>query len=381
MAEKRLVNQKLLRCGYTTGTCAAAASKAAVAMLFKQETMDSVAITTPNQTDLIIDVLNPQFNDNEASCSIEKDSGDDPDITNGILVSSKVTLLPDSSEIIIEGGKGVGKITKGGLDQPVGMSAINSVPRKMIRDSLNELAMQYNYKGGFHVLISVPKGEEIAKKTFNPELGIIDGISILGTTGIVEPMSAKALADSIKVEISVIAAESNESILIFLGNFGKKFTEEDLNLSTKPGIMCSNFIDVALDSSVEFGFRNILLVGHIGKFVKLGIGMFNTHSHNGDGRIETLLSCALDAGANIEILKEIQKCVTTNAVLDILYENGLLDRTMEVLNERIGHNIDRRIPEGINVGFICFANTGEYSGVLFESDNVDDLKELWKKWK
>ena len=379
MAEKRLVNQKLLRCGYTTGTCAAAASKAAVAMLFKQESMDSVAITTPNQTDLIIDVLNPQFNDNVASCSIEKDSGDDPDITNGILVSSKVTLLPDSSEIIIEGGKGVGKVTKGGLDQPVGMSAINSVPRKMIKDSLNELAMQYNYKGGFHVLISVPKGEEIANKTFNPELGIVGGISILGTTGIVEPMSAKALADSIKVEISVIAAESNESILIFLGNFGKKFTEEDLNLSAKPGIMCSNFIDVALDSSVEFGFKNILLVGHIGKFVKLGIGMFNTHSHNGDGRIETLLSCALEAGANIEILKDIQKCVTTNAVLDILYENDLLDKTMEVLNDRIQHNIDRRVPEDINVGFICFANTGEYSGVLFESENVDNLKRLWKK--
>ena len=379
MAEKRLVNQKLLRCGYTTGTCAAAASKAAVAMLFKQESMDSVAITTPNQTDLIIDVLNPQFNDNVASCSIEKDGGDDPDITNGILVSSKVTLLPDSSEIIIEGGKGVGKVTKGGLDQPVGMSAINSVPRKMIKDSLNELAMQFNYSGGFHVLISVPEGEEIAKKTFNPELGIVGGISILGTTGIVEPMSAKALADSIKVEISVIAAESNESILIFLGNFGKKFTEEDLNLSTKPGIMCSNFIDVALDSSVEFGFKNILLVGHIGKFVKLGIGMFNTHSHNGDGRIETLLSCALDAGANIEILKEIQKCVTTNAVLDILYENDLLDKTMEILNERIQHNIDRRVPDDINVGFICFANTGEYSGVLFESENVNDLKRLWKK--
>ena len=378
MTEKRLVNQKLLRCGYTTGTCAAAASKAAVAMLFKQESMDSVAITTPNQTDLIIDVLNPQFKDNVASCSIEKDSGDDPDITNGILVSSKVTLLPDSSEIIIEGGKGVGKVTKGGLDQPVGMSAINSVPRKMIKDSLNELAMQYNYKGGFHVLISVPKGEEIAKKTFNPELGIVGGISILGTTGIVEPMSAKALADSIKVEISVIAAESNESILIFLGNFGKKFTEEELNLSTKPGIMCSNFIDVALDSSVEFGFKNILIVGHIGKLVKLGIGMFNTHSHNGDGRIETLLSCALEAGADIEILNEIQKCVTTNAVLDILYENDLLTKTMGVLNGRIGHNIDRRIPEDINVGFICFANTGEYSGVLFESENADGLKSLWK---
>ena len=379
MSDRRLVNQKLLRCGYTTGTCAAAASKAATAMLFSKEIMSSISITTPNQTDLVIDVLNPQFSDNAASCSIEKDSGDDPDITNGILVSSKVTLCPDSPDIIIEGGKGVGKVTKPGLDQAVGMSAINSVPRKMIKDSLNELAKEYNYTGGFHVVISVPKGEEIAKKTFNPELGIVDGISILGTTGIVEPMSAKALADSLRLEISVISAEGNDSILIFLGNFGKKFTEEDLNLLTKPGVMCSNLIDVALDSSVEYGFKNILLIGHIGKFVKLGIGMFNTHSHNGDGRIETLLSCALEAGASLEILKEIQKCVTTNAVLDILYENGLLDNTMEILNGRIQHNIDRRIPSDINIGFVCFTNTGEYSGVLFESENVDELKELWKK--
>ena len=379
MSEKRLVNQKLLRCGYTTGTCAAAASKAATAMLFSKEIMSSVSITTPNQTDLVIDVLNPQFSDNAASCSIEKDSGDDPDITNGILVSSKVTLCPDSPDIIIEGGKGVGKVTKPGLDQAVGMSAINSVPRKMIKDSLNELAKEYNYTGGFHVVISVPKGEEIAKKTFNPELGIVDGISILGTTGIVEPMSAKALADSLRLEISVISAEGNDSILIFLGNFGKKFTEDDLNLLTKPGVMCSNLIDVALDSSVEYGFKNILLIGHIGKFVKLGIGMFNTHSHNGDGRIETLLSCALEAGASLEILREIQKCVTTNAVLDILYENGLLDSTMEILNGRIQHNIDRRIPSDINIGFVCFTNTGEYSGVLFESENVNELKELWKK--
>jgi cobalt-precorrin-5B (C1)-methyltransferase len=379
MAEKRLVNQKLLRCGYTTGTCAAAASKAAAAMLFKQESMDSVAITTPNQTDLVIDVLSPQFNDVVASCSIEKDSGDDPDITNGTLVSSKVTLIPDSSDIVIEGGKGVGRVTKGGLDQPVGEAAINSVPRKMIRDSLNELAKENDYNGGFHVLISVPKGEELAKKTFNPELGIIGGISILGTTGIVEPMSAKALADSLKVEISVIAAESNDNILIFLGNFGKKFTEEELELSTNPGVMCSNLIDVALDSSVEYGFKRILLIGHIGKLVKLGIGMFNTHSRNGDGRIETLLSCALEADADLDILREIQKCVTTNAVLDILHENGLLDRTMEILNGRIQHNINRRIPDEIEVGFICFANTGEYEGVLFESENAKELMKLWEK--
>jgi len=248
----------------------------------------------------------------------------------------------------------------------------------MIKDSLNEIANQYNYDGGFHVLISVPNGEEIAKKTFNPELGIVGGISILGTTGIVEPMSAKALADSIKVEVSVIAAENNERILIFLGNFGKKFAEEDLNLSTKPGIMCSNFIDVALDSSVEQGFKKILLIGHIGKLVKLGIAMFNTHSHNGDGRIETLLSCAVESGADIDTLRDIQKCVTTNAVLDILWEKGLLDETMDILKHRIKHNIDRRIPSDVEVGFICFANSGEYEGILFESDNANQLKGLWE---
>ncbi len=376
MEDKRLVNQKLLRCGYTTGTCAAAASKAATIMLFKKEMVDSVFIQTPNQTNLNIDVLNPQLRENSASCSIQKDSGDDPDITNGILVSATVTLT--DSDIVIEGGKGVGKVTKPGLDQPVGQSAINSVPRKMIKDSLIEVSKEFDYGGGFHVLISVPNGEEIAKKTFNPELGIVGGISILGTTGIVEPMSAKALADSIKVEISVIAAENNSKILIFLGNFGKKFAEEDLHLSTKPGIMCSNFIDVALDSSVEQGFKKILLIGHIGKLVKLGIAMFNTHSHNGDGRIETLLSCAVESGADLDTLRDIQKCVTTNAVLDILWERDLLENTMNILKDRIEHNIKRRIPSEIEVGFICFANSGNYEGVLFESDNAYQLKSLWE---
>ncbi|ADC46738.1 cobalamin biosynthesis protein CbiD [Methanobrevibacter ruminantium M1] len=377
MQDKRLVNQQLLRCGYTTGTCAAAASKAATTMLFEKERVDSVSITTPNQTSLNIDVLNPQLTDKKACCCIQKDSGDDPDITNGILVSAEVSLT-ESKGINIDGGKGVGRVTKPGLDQPVGNAAINSVPRKMIEDSLNELARHYDYDGGFNVIISVPEGEEIGKKTFNPELGIVGGISILGTTGIVEPMSAKALADSIKVEISVIAAESNESILIFLGNFGKKFTEEELKLSTSPGIMCSNFIDVALDSSVEYGFKNILLIGHIGKFVKLGIGLFNTHSHNGDGRIEALLSCALEAGADLETLKAINACVTTNAVLDILYEKELLDKTMEILNDRIQHRIDKRVPPEANIGFICFANSGEYEGILFESDNAKELMTIWK---
>lgn len=378
MKNKRLVNQKLLRFGYTTGTCATAATKAAATMLFNREYISSVSIVTPNQTNLTIDVLNPQFDNNFACCSIQKDSGDDPDITNGILISSKVRLLPDTSDIIIEGGKGVGKVTKPGLDQPVGEFAINSVPRQMIKNSLNELANENNYDGGFHVLISVPEGENIANKTFNPDLGIIGGISILGTTGIVEPMSAKALADSIKLEISMISAENNDSILIFLGNFGKKFSVEDLNLSPKPGIMCSNFIDVALDSSVEYGFNKILLVGHIGKLVKLGIGMFNTHSNNGDGRIETLLSCALEAGADIDTLRKIQESITTNAVLDILWETNLLNKTMDILKSRILHYINKRIPSNVEIGFVCFTNSGEYSGILFESDNANNLKEIWR---
>ena len=378
MEGKRLVDRKLLRYGYTTGTCAAAASKAAATMLFERELMMSVSITTPNGTDLVIDVLDPRFNEETASCSIEKDSGDDPDITNGTIVSAEVSLLRDSDEIVIEGGKGVGIVTKPGLDQEVGEHAINSVPRKMIKEALSELAKENLYDGGFHVVISVPDGENLAKKTFNPDLGIVGGISILGTTGIVEPMSSKALSDSLKVEISVLAAEGNDSILVYLGNFGRKFATEELDLNPNPGIMCSNFVDVALDSSVESGFKRILLIGHIGKLVKLGIGMFNTHSHNGDGRIETLLSCALKAGADLETLNQIQDCISTNAVLDILWDKGLLDDAMEILKERIEYNINKRIPPETEIGFICFANTGEYSGVLFESENACDLKTFWK---
>ncbi len=377
--ESRLVGRKLLRCGYTTGSCAAAASKAAVFMLLTGQRCEKITITTPKGQSLSLDITDIDMSADYISCAVRKDSGDDPDVTNGVLVYSRAERVPVGIEI--RGGRGVGRVTRPGLDQPVGEAAINSVPRKMIHDgALEAIALSGgSYTGGLRLTISIPDGERLAEKTFNPRMGIVGGISVLGTTGIVEPMSDLALADSIRTEIRMLAARGNDRILITLGNYGADFCADVLGLDLEDSIMCSNFIDTALDASVECGFRHIMLVGHIGKLVKLGIGMFNTHSHNGDGRIETMVMCALQAGASLETLRDISGCVTTDAVIAVLDRDGLTDRTFEILQEKILFNISRRIPDETESGFLCFTNKAEDARILMKSGNADRLIEEWRE--
>lgn len=372
------VNQgdKRLRCGYTTGACAAAAAKAAAELLLCGHAKKTVSIDTPKGVPLTLDVLNPVLLGGRASCAIKKDSGDDPDITNGILVYAAVEKIPSGVEI--DGGEGVGRVTQPGLNQPVGAAAINSVPRSMIHKACGEAAAQYGYTGGFSVVVSIPGGQELAKRTFNPRLGIEDGISVIGTTGIVEPMSDAALIKTIQLELSVRAAARRKAAFLAPGNYGEDFSRTVLGLDVTEQVMCSNFIGEALDAAVRSGFRQILLVGHIGKLVKLGIGMMNTHSAYGDGRMETLAACAVMAGAEPGTLREVLSSVTTDAALMALYRAGMLPGAMEVLGNRIDATLHRRVPDGIEVGFICFTNTPELRGVLTKSENAERLMELWK---
>jgi len=377
MEAKRLIGKKLLRCGYTTGSCSAAASKAAAIMLLTGKAPETVTITTPKGTPLTLDVVEPGATGNSCRCGIKKDSGDDPDITNGTLVFSTVTLAERGVEI--EGGEGVGRVTKPGLDQPVGQAAINSVPRRMIAQAVSEAAEMCSYSGGFSVIIDIPDGRRLAEKTFNPHLGIVDGISVLGTTGIVEPMSDEALADSIRVEISVMAARQTEAILITLGNYGYDYAVGEMLLRMDDNITCSNFIGVAVDCAAEHGFKQIMIIGHIGKLVKLGIGLFNTHSRNGDGRIETLCACALQAGAETGVLRELSACVTTDSALDILDRENLTEPVLAELNRRIGFYLSRRIPETIETGYVCFSNAEDRNCILFQSKNAEDILNKWRK--
>jgi cobalt-precorrin-5B (C1)-methyltransferase len=367
----RLVNGRLLRCGYTTGSCAAAAAGAAAWMLLTQLKRNVYSLITPKGTALTLDILDASYTSDAAVCAVKKDAGDDPDVTNGILVYARVWRIP--SGIRIDGGEGVGRVTKPGLDQSVGNAAINSTPRRMIAAECQAVCDETGYEGGLSVTICIPGGEELARRTFNPRLGIVGGISSLGTSGIVEPMSEQALADSLRLEMRQLYAAGRGDVLITIGNFAEAFARDTLGLSLESHITCSNFIGDAFAAAAELGFNRALLVGHIGKLVKLGIGITNTHSAHGDGRMETLIACALEAGAPVVLLRDIAGSVTTDAVLALLRETGLLSQTMAILGRRIQDTLSRHSGENMETGYICFGKMGAVEGVSDDVSREDEI--------
>ena len=365
-------NHKKLRYGYTTGSCAAAASKAAAAMLLSGKEISYVELHTPKGIDLRLEVLDISREDNAVSCAIQKDGGDDPDVTNGILIYAKVSREPaDEAQIIIDGGIGVGRVTKPGLEQPVGAAAINKVPRQMIRENLEAVCEQYHYHGKLSVVISIPSGVELAAKTFNPRLGIVGGISVLGTSGIVEPMSEQALIDTIRVEMRQKLANGMEYLLVVPGNYGIAFLDQyGHGLQLEDAVKCSNFVGEALDAAVEFGAKGVLLVGHIGKFVKLAGGIMNTHSHNADARMELLTVHAALLGAPVELLQKMMECVTTDDALKYLKEADLMEPVMDRIMEKMEFYVNQRAQHQLELGVITFSNV---FGILGQTKNVPDL--------
>lgn len=368
-----------MRLGYTTGSCAAAASKAAVWMLLNRQPVSYVNLKTPKGIPLNLEVLEAGFTEEEASCAIQKDAGDDPDVTNGryIYASVRKTITPG---IEIDGGAGVGRVTREGLDQPVGDAAINRVPRQMIREAVEEVCKSFGYEGGISVVISVPGGEELAKKTFNPRLGIEGGISILGTSGIVEPMSEEALIQTIRVDIKMQLARGQKDLILVPGNYGMDFLNEYDSTLLSRSVKYSNFLGEAIDASVEYGARGILLVGHIGKLVKLAGGIMNTHSRNADARMEILTAHAALLGADSKTAKALMGCVTTDEALDILKEKGLLEAVMACLMERMEFYVNHRSGGALTCGILTFS---QKLGILGETKEVrnllNELKEEKKK--
>ncbi len=360
-----------LRCGYTTGSCAAAASGAAAEMLISGEISEFSEIMTPKGVPLKLEVLDATISTDYAKCAIKKDSGDDPDITNGILVYAKVSQISDGVEIV--GGEGIGKVTKAGLDQPIGEAAINSVPRKMIAAAVEKAAEMYDYHGGFRIEISVPNGEEIAKKTYNPRMGIEGGISIIGTSGIVEPMSNSALIDTIRLEERMRKAEGHNALLLTLGNYSENFIQKSMPFALEKSVKCSNFIGEAIDSALEYGFENILIIGHIGKLVKLGAGIMNTHSAQADGRMDVLVTCGVLAGAESEVLRNIPECATVDAALDILKEHGYMEKTLEILAKRAEYYLDAKVKNAVKIGAVMFSDK---HGITVETSRACELIEI-----
>lgn len=362
---------KKMRCGYTTGSCAAAAAKAAAEALLTGQKVKYADILLPKGERLRLEISDCTINGKTAACTVIKDSGDDPDITNGIEIIAEVSLIDSGVEII--GGKGVGTVTKAGLDQPVGAAAINSVPRKMIAQSVNGAAEMQEYRGGFRVVISVPKGEELAKKTFNPRIGIVGGISIIGTTGIVEPMSSSALIETIRTEANIRRKEGRSILVLTVGNYSERFVSEKLPQLSEQCVMCSNFIGDAIDIGITLGFKNILIYGHIGKLVKLGSGIMNTHSSYADGRMETLIACGALAGLDNNLLCRLSDCATTDAALDILYESGQEQKLLDILTERIHGYLQARAKGEAKVGAVIFSYQHD---MLLKTQYADEILDL-----
>lgn len=332
---------KKLRLGYTTGSCAAAGAFAAGAMLLSGERYENISLTAPDGRNLHVPVAKvKKMEESRATAVVIKDAGDDHDVTDGIEIVTSVTLT--EKDIVILGGEGVGTVTKDGLNQPIGKPAINDGPRQMITAALKHMAEECGYTGGFEVTISVPKGVEIAQKTFNARLGIEGGISILGSTGIVEPMSERALLETIRAEISVKTKEGQNVLLFTPGNYGRDFAKDAYGIDIETGIKCSNFIGEAIDMASVYGVKRILLIGHIGKLVKLGSGIFQTHSKTADGRMETLAVCAIEAECPTEVVKKLLSFQTTEAAIDYMEETGCLKEVMGCLMKRINRNLEMR---------------------------------------
>lgn len=367
--EEYVVKQgKKLRLGYTTGSCAAAAAKAAAILLLSGKAPNQISLLTPKGIRLDLPVLEAKWEDSKASCAIRKDSGDDPDVTHESLIFAEVSLTETGLEI--DGGFGVGRVTKPGLDQPVGAAAINSTPRAMIAEAVQEVCRLLDYNGGMKIIISVPEGERLAKKTFNPRLGIVGGISILGTTGIVEPMSEEALVETIRTELKVRRAAGKDYVLLTPGNYGSDYIRDGLGIDPDTAVQTSNFIGDSLEICKELGFKGAVLVGHIGKLVKIGGGMLNTHSKYGDCRMEILAANAAACGLSAEKTEEILNCVACDEVLRILQESNLQDVTLQRLSERIGWHLDQKAGEDFEIGALLFSK--EY-GLLGKTRNATDL--------
>ena len=263
---------------------------------------ERIALETPKGITLELDIEDIKLGESAVSCAVRKDAGDDPDVTDGALVYSTVSFS-DAPGVSIDGSEGVGRVTKPGLDQPVGNAAINSVPRRMIRENVEEVMKLFDCAAGLSVVISIPAGAELAKKTFNPRLGIVGGISVLGTTGIVEPMSEKALVETIRTELTQRRALGHDAVLLTPGNYGVDFIRTSLGLDPETAVQTSSFIGDSLDVCRSLGFKRALLIGHIGKLVKLAGNMMNTHSKYGDCRMEILASHAGAAGAYLLLLR------------------------------------------------------------------------------
>jgi cobalt-precorrin-5B (C1)-methyltransferase len=353
MKQNKLNN---LKTGFTTGTCAQAAAKASVIMLTTKKLVNKVEVGIPSGNKLYLKIIDPKIGKDFAQCAVIKDAGDDIDVTHGAEIYAKVRFSKNNLGITITGGKGVGRITKPGLAVPPGEYAINPTPRKMIVKELTPYLPKDNK--GVEVIISVPKGEELAKKTFNPRLGIVGGISIIGTSGLVESKSTDAYKTSLSLQLDVLKAQGFKRVTLVLGYVGENFCKEVLKISDDSIVKIGDHVGFMLKECSKKGIRDVLLIGYIGKLVKVANGQFNTHWRFGDNRIETLTHYAKTFGASKRVIGEIKKQKTAEATIHILRKNRL-KKVFAKIAEDVVTRVNEFVGGGLHINCILLSLKGE----------------------
>ena len=346
-----------MRYGFTTGSCAAAAAKAAAYMLLTGKLKTEITIETPKGIVYTARLADISCKGKEVRCAVQKDGGDDSDITTGAYIYAKVSYGEGAEQKIeIQGGAGVGRVTKPGLDQPVGNPPINQVPREMIENEVLQVCRMADYKGSLQVEISVPEGEKLARQTFNPRLGIAGGISILGTSGIVEPMSNRAILDTIRIELNQRRVQGFDYVAVSPGNYGQDFMKKTYGYDLERSVKCSNFIGNTIDMAVELGFQKLLLTGHIGKLIKVAGGIMNTHSKEADCRMELLAAFSVRESVEPDKIRKVLDCVTTEEAVHILEDSGKVQTIMGIIVERICFYLEKRAKGKLQIDCILYAN-------------------------
>lgn len=393
MEEYVIKNQKKLRLGITTGTCSAAAAQAAAMQLLLGVESHAVTLRTPKGMTVSVPVYLLESDSRKASYKVVKDSGDDPDVTNGTdvcvtveFVKQRVCEQKDGSQdrscaftsesfpyLTLDGGIGIGRVTKEGLEQAVGQAAINRVPRQMIFAAVADVCEKANVCEPLHITVWMPEGETLAKRTFNPKLGIEGGLSILGTSGILEPMSEQAIVATIETEIRQLHAVGEEKVLVTPGNYGQAYASEYLGLDLAKSVKSSNYIGDTIDLAISYSMKDFLLVGNIGKLVKLAAGIFNTHSKVADGRGEIFAVHAAMAGAGADVVQEIYNCINTDRMLDVVEREGLREDVMQSILAAIEKHVDDRIGDAMRFGVIVFSEKYGYLGQTSDADKVLDV--------
>ncbi|MDW6005190.1 cobalt-precorrin-5B (C(1))-methyltransferase CbiD [Vibrio mangrovi] len=347
---------KAYRKGYTTGSCATAAAKVAALMVMRQQLIHQVSIVTPSGVPLHLSVEDASVLASQAVAAIRKDGGDDVDATHGMLIYARVTLGTGTS-IDIVGGEGVGTVTRKGIGLPVGAAAINKTPRHTIEQEVREVI---GPNQGAIVEIFAPEGIERAKKTYNARLGIENGISIIGTSGIVTPMSEESWKRSLAIELEQKKAQGHDSIILVPGNHGERFVRQQLNIEHDIVVTMSNFVGYMLQEANRLEFQHVLLVGHIGKLIKIAAGVFHTHSHIADARLETLVTHLALLGAPNTLLQQVYACLTTEEALELIEQQGY-----QAVYTALAHRICTRIHDMLKYASHQF----RCDVVLFSYDN------------